>query len=196
MFDNKLNNAVDTERPLPVFSHKLVYTCQPLLFMPTDPANAPKLQALQTSHTLHPPPDKVRHPLFVTGGFFDPHDLLQVKYEALRAIQADGWSLSQAARDFGLSRPTVYETQDLFTLQGLDGLVPRKSGPKNAHKFTPEVLAFLEATRGQEPAISAEHLAQQLKQRFRVAVHPRSIERALVRHQEKKGRPNPPPKTP
>jgi transposase len=164
--------------------------------MPTDPANAPKLQALQRSHTLHPHPDKVRHPLFVAGGFFDPHDLLQVKYEALRAIQADGWSLSQVARDFGLSRPTVYETQNLFTLQGLDGLVPRKSGPKTAHKFTPEVLDFLEATRGQEPAISAEHLAQQLKQRFRVAVHPRSIERALVRHQEKKGRPNPPPKIP
>jgi transposase len=164
--------------------------------MPTTPSNDPKLQALHTSHTLHPRPDKVRHSLFVAGGFFDARDLLQVKYEALRAIQAEGRSLSQVARDFGLSRPTVYETKNLFTLQGLEGLVPRKSGRKTAHKFTPEVLAYLHATRAQEPAISAEQLSQQLKQRFRVAVHPRSIGRALVRHQEKRGRRNQPPQNP
>ena len=51
MCDNKVNNAVDTEPSPPVYSHKLVYTCQTPLFMPTDPANAPKLHALQTSHT-------------------------------------------------------------------------------------------------------------------------------------------------
>lgn len=164
--------------------------------MPTASSNDPKLQALQTSHTLHPHADKVRHPLFVAGGFFDARDLLQVKYEALRALQADGWSLSQVAREFGLSRPTVYEAKSLFTLQGLDGLAPRKSGPKTAHKFTPEVLEFLQATRAQEPAIWAEQLARRVKQRFRVTVHPRSIERALVGHQEKRGRPNQPPKTP
>lgn len=161
--------------------------------MPTPSANDPKLKALQISHTLHPQPDKVRHPLFVGGGFFDARDLLQVKYEALRALQADGQSLSQVARDFGLSRPTMYETKSLFTLQGLDGLVPRKSGPKTAHKFTPEVLEFVQTTRAQEPAISAEQLARQVNQRFRVVVHPRSIERALVGHQEKRGRLNPPP---
>jgi transposase len=164
--------------------------------MPTTPSNDPKLQALQTSHTLHPRPDQVRHSLFVAGGFFDARDLLQVKYEALRALQAEGRSLSQVARDFGLSRPTIYETKSLFTLQGLDGLVPRKSGRKTAHKFMPEVLDYLQATRAQYPAISAEQLALQIKQRFRVAVHPRSIGRALVRHQEKRGRPNPPPSHP
>ena len=194
--DDEVNNVLD-KQPVPLLcSHKLVYILQPLSFMPTAPANDPKLQALQTSHTLHPHPDKVRHPLFVAGGFFDARDLLQVKYEALRAIQADGRSLSQAARDFGLSRPTVYETKSLFTLQGLDGLVPRKAGPKSAHKFTPEVLEYLQATRTQEPAISAEQLARQVQQRFRVTVHPRSIERALVHHQEKRGRPNPPPQGP
>jgi len=164
--------------------------------MPTPSSPDPKRQALQASHTLHPHPDKVRHPLFAGGGFFDARDLLQVKYEALRVLQAEGRSLSQVARDFGLSRPTVYATQNLFALQGLDGLAPRKSGPKTAHKFTPEVLEFLQATRAQGPALSAEELARQVHQRFRVTVHPRSIERALVRHQEKRGRLNPPPKNP
>src|SRR5208337_1754939 len=102
----------------------------------------------------------------------------------------------QVARDFGLSRPTVYEAKSLLELQGLDGLLPRKAGRKTAHKFTPEVLDFLKSTRTQEPALSAEELARRVKQRFQVTVHPRSIERALVRHQEKRGRLNPPPKNP
>lgn len=164
--------------------------------MPAASANDPKLDALQTSRTLHPRPDQVRHPLFVAGGFFDARDLLQVKYEALRALQAEGRPLSQVSRDFGLSRPTIYETKSLFALQGLDGLVPRKSGPKTAHKFTPEILEGLQAARAQEPAIPAEQLARRVKQRFRVTVHPRSIERALARHQEKRGRPKQPPKVP
>ena len=164
--------------------------------MPADPSNDPKLRALQSSHTLHPNPGQVRHPLFAAGGFFDARDLLQVKYEALRALQAEGCSLSQVARDFGLSRPTVYETKSLFTLQGMDGLVPGKPGPRTAHKFTPEVVEFLQAASTREPTPSAQELARQVQQRFRVVVHPRSIERALVRHQEKRGRPKRPTQNP
>ena len=130
------------------------------------------------------------------GGFFDARDLLQVKYEALRALQDDGRSLSEVARDFGLSRPTIYEAKNLLALQGLDGLVPRKAGPKAAHKFTPEVLEYLQAERAREPAVSVEELARRVKRRFQVVVHPRSIERALARHQEKRGRLNLPPQNP
>src|ERR1044071_3558681 len=155
--------------------------------MPAGSSNDPKLKALQASRTVHPRPEQVRDPLFAAGGFFDARDLVQVKYEALRAIQSDNRPLSQAARDFGLSRPTVYEAQALLAAEGLEGLLPRKCGRKSAHKFTPEVLEFIQSTRSQEPSISAEQLAQKIKQRFRVTVHPRSIERALARHQEKRG---------
>jgi len=189
-------NGLDKEVEAINSSHKLVYIILRLSPMPTASANDPKRQALQRSHTLHPRPGQVQHPLFGTAGFFDARDLLQVKYEALRALEAEGHSLSQVARDFGLSRPTVYEAKSLFAAQGLDGLVPRKAGPKTAHKFTPEVLAFVQTTRAQQPALLAEQLARQVKQRFRVTVHPRSIERALVRHQEKKGRPKPPSQNP
>jgi transposase len=155
--------------------------------------NDSKLKALQANHTLHPRPEQVRHPLFAAGGFFDAHDLVQVKYEALRAIQSEGAALSQAARDFGLSRPTVYEAQSLFTALGLEGLLPRKCGRKTAHKFTSEVVEYLRATRAQDPSLSAKQLAKQLKERFRREVHPRSIERALASHQEKRGRLKSPP---
>ena len=160
--------------------------------MPPTDTDDPKLQALRATRTLHPDPDKVRHPLFVAGGFFDARDGLQVKYEALRAMQAEGYSLSQATRDFGLSRPTLYDAKSLFADQGLEGLLPHKSGPKAARKFTPEVVAYLQNLRSQQPSLPADQLAQEVQQRFRVSVHPRSIERALASDQEKKGRLNPP----
>lgn|GEM_PF-1274722 len=194
--DGIAHNPLDKQPLSRILTHKRVYILNSPLPMPTGSPSDPKIKALQASRTLHPRPDQVRHPLFAAGGFFDARDLVQVKYEALRAIQSDGHPLSQAARDFGLSRPTIYEAQALFVALGLEGLLPRKCGRKTAHKFTKEVLEYLQTTRAQEPSLSAKQLAHQIKQRFRVAVHPRSIERALARHQEKKGRLSLPPQNP
>lgn len=190
------NNPLDRQHTPGVLTHKYVYIKNSLLPMPAGSPSDTKLKALQASRTLHPRPDQVRDPLFAAGGFFDARDLIQVKYEALRTIEADRRTLSQAARDFGLSRPTVYEAQALFAAEGLEALLPHKCGRKTAHKFTAEVLEYLQSTRTQDPSLSAKQLAHQIKKRFRVAVHPRSIERALARHQEKRGRLNSPPKKP
>ena len=190
------HNPLDKQLSPRILTHKRIYILTSPLSMPTGSPSDPKIKALQASRTLQPRPDQVRHPLFAAGGFFDARDLVQVKYEALRAIQSDGHPLSQAARDFGLSRPTIYEAQALFVALGLEGLLPRKCGRKTAHKFTKEVLDYLQTTRAQEPSLSAKQLAHQIKQRFKVAVHPRSIERALARHQEKRGRLSSPPQSP
>ena len=53
-----------------------------------------KLAILRQSHTLHPHPEEVRDPLFTSGSpFFDPRDLVQVKYELLRRVRVDGYSV-------------------------------------------------------------------------------------------------------
>src|SRR5438477_5425103 len=71
-----------------------------------------KLALLRQSHTLHPHPEKVRDPLFLSGSpFFDPRDLVQVKYELLRRVRVDGYSVAQATALFALSRPTFYVAQ-------------------------------------------------------------------------------------
>ena len=72
-----------------------------------------KLEVLRQSRTLHPHPDQVRDPLFTSGSpFFDPRDLVQVKYELLRRVRVDGDSVSHATSLFGISSPTFYETPD------------------------------------------------------------------------------------
>jgi transposase len=151
-----------------------------------------KLQALRSSGTLNPRPEKVRHPRFADTEFFDPHDLVQLKYETLRAIETDAQPIAQAAVEFGLSRPTIYQARRAFQASGLEGLFPHKRGPKRAHKLTPEVRQHLEQALAAEPQLKAAELARRVRQRFGVQVHPRTLEKAL--HKAKRGRATPPPK--
>jgi transposase len=142
-----------------------------------------KLRALRSSQTLHPHPDRVRDPLFTSGSpFFDPRDLLQVKYELLRRVRVEGESVSQAAARFGLSRPTYYTTLAAWERAGLMGLFPQPTGPRQAHKLTPEILALL---LPQAATQSSAQLADWLREHEHLRVHPRSIERALARAAKK-----------
>ncbi len=153
-----------------------------------DPPPSAKRQALQASGTFNPRHARVRHPLFQGSEFFDPQDLLQLKYESLRALQKEQYSLARAASEFGLSRPTLYQAQAHFAARGLEGLLPGKRGPRQAHKLTPEVRQFLEQLRASQPDLSASQMAGRLRQRFKLKVHPRSIEKALNPPKAKRGR--------
>jgi hypothetical protein len=48
-------------------------------------------------------------------------------------------------------------------------------------------MGFVQELLSQEPALSSAELVARVQQRFELQVHPRSIERALLRR-EKKGR--------
>jgi transposase len=148
----------------------------------------PKRQALQTSGTFNPRADQVRHPLFQQSDFFDAQDLLQLKYETLRALEDGDYSIAQAAREFGLSRPTIYQAQGQFQQGGLEALLPRKRGPHQPHKLTAGVRQYLLELAGSEPAMPPAELARRVRQRFQVTIHPRTIQKAL-HPKAKRGRP-------
>jgi transposase len=135
---------------------------------------------LQQSGTLNPHPERVADPLFAGSDFFDPDDLVQVKYEMLRRVEADQSTVRQAAEAFGYSRPVYYQARAACDAQGLGGLVPAKRGPKGGHKLTAEVVAYLEALRASE-GLSAAAQARRVAEHFGIQVHPRSIERARAR---------------
>ncbi len=150
------------------------------------PTGDPKTRALQQEASLHPHPEEVSDELFLTHEFFDPRDLVQVKYEMLRRVQSEGQAVSQSAAHFGFSRPSFYQAQAAFQQGGLPALMPQKRGPKQAHKLTPEVLVFLHHARQQDPSLRPTALALLVKERYGITVHPRSIERALTRSQKKR----------
>jgi transposase len=118
--------------------------------------------------------------LFAEDSFYDPHDLVQVKYEMLRRVQSEGHSVTDAAAAFGFSRPSFYQALSSFEGDGLAGLVPHKRGPKQAHNLTDEVLSFLVEIRQNEPSVRTPELVRRIQERFGTKVHSRSIERALL----------------
>jgi transposase len=145
-----------------------------------------KRQSLRGHGTLNPQPESVSHPLFQDSDFFDPDDLLQVKYEMLRQVQVDQRSISEAADAFGFSRPSFYQAQAAFQEDGVSGLLPRKRGPQGGHKLTSEVMDFVIQQRSEDSALTPEQLAQAIQKRFRVQVHPRSIQRRLLAEKKRR----------
>ena len=56
--------------------------------MPQPPDD--KGESLRQQGVLNPHPQRVVDPLFLEGGFFDPRDLVQVKYEMLHRVHSRG----------------------------------------------------------------------------------------------------------
>src|SRR5712671_4319776 len=151
--------------------------------MPNRRRQDPKLEALRERGTLNPKPEGVLDQLFRESEFFDARDLVQVKYEMIRRVDVEGAPVAQAAHAFGFSRPSFYEAQAAFSGGGLPALLPKKRGPRGAHKLGQEVLAFIEELRAGDSTVAAPNIVQLLKERFGLTVHRRSVERALVRGQ-------------
>src|SRR6266566_3312966 len=142
----------------------------------------PKEAALRAARTLNPRPEAVADEAFTSGpGFFDARDLVQVKYEMVRRVRAGGQPVTKAAAAFGFSRPSYYQAAAAVEAAGLAGLVPARPGPRRAHKLTGEVVAFARQLRENDPSLRSAEVAEAITERFGIAVHPRSVERALAR---------------
>ena len=144
------------------------------------PEDQGKREALRAARALNPHPERVGDELFHgDNAFFDPLDLVQVKYEMLRRVEQDKQSVRAAAHSFGFSRPAYYEALHAFQRRGLPGLLHERPGPRRRHKLGEEVVAFLRTALEENPKASSRQLATLILERFNLAVHPRSIERAL-----------------
>lgn len=145
----------------------------------------PKIASLKESGTLNPHAQDVSDPAFTDSEFFDPRDLVQVRYEMLRRVRTEGKSVSDAAASFGVSRPTFYKVREDFDREGLVGLLPAKRGPRGPHKITDEVMRFIEEIVASEEALGAQAIIERIAERFGLTVHRRTLERALARFKKK-----------
>jgi transposase len=145
----------------------------------------PKLKRLAELGVLNAHPERVRASWFRSGDFFDARDLVQAKYEMLRHVRVDGVAKAKAALLFGVSRPTYYQAETAFAQSGLAGLLPKLRSPKGGHKLTATIMAFIEQRLRQGEPMHARTLAHALKSELGIAVHPRSIERAIARKKKR-----------
>jgi transposase len=135
---------------------------------------------LKRTGTLNPHPDAISDPLFKENPFFDPKDLLQVRYEMLRRHSVEGVSIVDVATQFGISRPTVYQAQASFQETGLSGLLPKHRGPKQGHKLSPKIVEYVRSFRVNTPDLTTNASLEAVQEKFGVTVHRRSLERALA----------------
>ena len=141
-----------------------------------------KTESLRKSGALNPHPHQVTEKVFSDSAleFFDPRDLVQVKYEMLRAVNKQGHPVKQTSEAFGFSRPAFYLAQAQFKQGGVTGLAKKRPGPKSAHKLTADLLAFIEEKLEDGKPLGARKLAPLIREKFGKDVHPRTIERAVM----------------
>src|SRR6266568_3388230 len=123
----------------------------------------PKEAALAQARCLNPHPEQVTDPAFLASEFFDARDVVQVKYEMVRQVKADG----------ALER------------SGLEGLVPARPGPRGPHKLTGQILTWAEQQLAASPGLRPAQLVPLIQESFGVRVHPRTVEKALARRRER-----------
>ncbi len=140
---------------------------------------------LRKHGALNPHPQNVTDETFAGRDFFDPCDIVQVKYEMLRRVRVEGWSVTQVASAFGFSRVAYYQIKAAYEEGGLPALIPKRRGPKHAHKLTDAVLGFIDRRRAKDKTLRAPALATMIQEQYGFSVHSRSIERALVCRRKK-----------
>lgn len=155
--------------------------------MPRRERRDAKTEVLRKQGALNTHPESVDEPLFRDSPFFDPRDLVQLRYEMLRAVSEGGRSVLEVTARFGCSRPTYYKARDDFDEEGLVGLVPRKRGPRGGHKLTDDVLDFVEEQLQEDSSLAGGDLAKRVRLRFGVQVYASSLRRALWRREKRGG---------
>ena len=134
-----------------------------------------KIDVLKKRGTYNSRCDQVEAELFKSGGFFDPQDLLQVKYEMLRAVEIGSLSVTEAAKSYGFSRQGYYEVKEAFDRYGFMGLLPSKTGPKEGYKFTAECQLFVDSYIAERKTCSLEDVKEALYAKMGVRVSTQTI---------------------
>jgi transposase len=150
-------------------------------------SNDRKRKHLEDAGLLNANAQRIREHLFNQyPEFFDAHDLLQVRYEMLRAHLVDGNKIAGLCSRFGVSRQTFYNLLEKFSEHGSAGLLARKPGPTGPSKLTPKILAYAREQMQKEREVSGAALAAGIQTKFAVAIHKRTIEKVLSNLRSKK----------
>jgi len=144
---------------------------------------------LRASGTFNRSANKVKDTLFSSHDFFDPRDLVQVKYEMVRRVTQEGVPIAKAVEQFGFSRPSFYAAKQALEEFGLLGLIPKKTGPQQGHKLNDEVMEYVWQERKEDNSCNTKVLLERVQSKFGIKVHPRTIERAIARKKKLRNKP-------
>ena len=120
--------------------------------------------------------------IFGSSPFFDKKDVIQVKYEMVRAAAGGEGSVTEIAGAYGYSRKSFYQISRAFEAGGLCALVPKKTGPKGPTKLSAEALEFIATFFNEHNGAKARQVSVALESEKGIKVHPRTIARNLKKN--------------
>jgi transposase len=136
-----------------------------------------KLEILKENGTYNKRHASVKKAEFMEGGFYDPRDIVQVKYEMLRDAEDSNRAISTVSGDFGFSRTAFYSIKESFEKNGITALFPDKPGPRQPHKLTKAVQELIEKHIETNPNASATEIAATIQREKGIQINKRTIER-------------------
>lgn len=139
-------------------------------------SNSMRDEEMEKNGTYNHHSQKVHADIFKKNPFFDPHDIMQVKYEMLRAVEKDNIDVSAAAEAFGFSRVSFYQIKNDYEKEGIVGLVPKKRGPRGSRKITNDDADF---ARKLEANHTKDQIIIRLREERGVNISKRTLERKL-----------------
>ena len=146
-----------------------------------------KVEHLKASRTYNAHYDRVSDEVFADSQLLDPRDLLQVRYEIARAVDA-GESPESVAPRFGVSGMTARRCVERLREGGMLALVPARSGPRGPHALGPEAEAFVDAFSLAHPGASGREVHEALEAALAPGVSRRTVERRLALKRPEGGR--------
>ena len=147
-----------------------------------------KDESLKRNGSFNNNHENVTASVFGAMPFFDKKDIVQVKYEMIRAAANGEGSITEIAAAFGFSRKGYYQISGAFKTGGLCALLPRKTGPKGAFKLSPDVIGFIDSYVDRHKNAKAKEISAALEAGKGVKVHPRTIYRHIKKNGSLAGR--------
>lgn len=114
---------------------------------------------------------------FLTVSFYDPMDIVQVKYEMLKAATEGNQPIAKIVDEFGLSRASFYKIKKAFEISGLSALIPEKPGPKKPYKLTEPYTEYIDKYLLENPEASSNEIAINLRKDKGLTVSKRTVDR-------------------
>lgn len=121
--------------------------------------------------------DKVQKKAFQEDEFYDPMDVVQVRYEMIKDASGGGRAIEQVTSEYGYSRASYYHIMDNFKKGGMLALVPEKTGPKTARKLTDDLREYVTKYIEANPSASSSKIASEIQRNKGIAISKRTIER-------------------
>ena len=120
-----------------------------------------KIDALKSTESYNEHHENVKAPLFSDDIFYDPSDIVQVRYEMLRGVREHYISVEEALKLYGISRGTYYNAKESFEKGGVVALVRVKPGPKG-NRIDPKAESCIYAYLSEHPKAKAPEICKRV----------------------------------